>query len=161
MYFTETGLADNFLHHFSLREGTDAFRQISVGAVVFRNTFTEQGDNDFGVMVNSCFIGKRSGVESSSMTRCPPAVSTRHISDSPLSSPSKLRMPNATVTASKLSSANEREVQSSRANEILSERCARFTFSRPRSSCLPRCRCQSDCRVAVRGMQGWRNRRCR
>ena len=82
-------------------------------------------------MVNSCFIGKRSGVESSSMTRCPPVFSTRHISDSPLSSPSKLRMPNATVTASKLSSANEREVQSSRANEILSERCARFTFSRP------------------------------
>ncbi len=26
-------------------------------------------------MVNSCFIGKRSGVESSSMTRCPPVFS--------------------------------------------------------------------------------------
>lgn len=49
VYFTETGLADNFLHHFSLREGADALRQIGVGAVVFRNTFTEQGDNDFGV----------------------------------------------------------------------------------------------------------------
>ena len=82
-------------------------------------------------MANSCFMGKRSGVVSSRITRCPPGFSTRHISERPLSRSSKLRIPNATVIASNLLSAKEREVQSSRAKEILSESPSFFTFSRP------------------------------
>ena len=60
-------------------------------------------------MVNICFIGKRSGVVSSRMTKCPPVLRTRYISESPLSKSSKLRIPKATVIASKRLSANERE----------------------------------------------------
>ena len=82
-------------------------------------------------MENNCFIGKRSGVVSSRITRCPPGFSTRHISESPLSRSSKLRIPKATVIASKSLSAKESEVQSSRAKEILSESPSFFTFSRP------------------------------
>ena len=82
-------------------------------------------------MVNICFIGKRSGVVSSRMTKCPPVLRTRYISESPLSKSSKLRIPKATVIASKRLSANEREVQSSLAKDIFSERPSFFTFSRP------------------------------
>ena len=82
-------------------------------------------------MLNSCFIGKLTGVVSSTMQRCPPFFSTRHISRSPWSRFWKFLMPKAAVTASKLSSWNERLRQSSLAKEMVFSSPSCFTF------CLP------------------------
>ena len=82
-------------------------------------------------MWKSCFIGKLTGVVSSTMQRCPPFFSTRHISRRPWSRFWKLRMPKAAVTASKVLSSNERLRQSSLAKEMVFSSPSRFTFCRP------------------------------
>ena len=96
-------------------------------------------------------MGKRSGVESSRMTRWPPGRNTRHISRRPRSRCSKLRMPKATVTASNEASLNVSASQSSRRKRMRSSSPAsralwRATCIMPSEMSVP----TSDCGRSIR-----------
>ena len=124
-----------------LRKGADALGQIGVGAVVFRNELAEQRDDGFGVDGKELF--HREAVRRGELQNDEMSAGYEYAAHFGQSFIQSVKVTDAERHGHGIEAfdwPNEREVQSSRANEILSERCARFTFHVPRSSCLRICR---------------------